>query len=96
LYKKVWERFTNMDREIASLVWFYNQRAAAENLIKEANNSGNLTGGRAHLVATHGCRNAEDPKNGVLYRGPETVSGGLSHVRSASDEASLDESDCFS
>ena len=33
---------TNMDDEIASLVWFYNQRAAAENLIKEANNDAGL------------------------------------------------------
>jgi Transposase DDE domain group 1 len=29
---------TNLDAELAVLVWFYNQRAGAENLIKEANN----------------------------------------------------------
>jgi Transposase DDE domain group 1 len=33
---------TNMDGEIATLVWFYNQRAGAENLIKEANNDAGL------------------------------------------------------
>ena len=33
---------TNMDDAIAPLVWFYNQRAAAENLIKEANNDAGL------------------------------------------------------
>jgi hypothetical protein len=29
---------TNMDGPIYLLVWFYRQRATAENLIKEANN----------------------------------------------------------
>lgn len=33
---------TNMNDEIARLAWFYNQRAAAENLIKEANNDAGL------------------------------------------------------
>jgi hypothetical protein len=33
---------TNMDDPIATLVWFYNQRAGAENLIKEANNDAGL------------------------------------------------------
>jgi hypothetical protein len=33
---------TNMDYEISTLVWFYNQRAGAENLIKEANNDAGL------------------------------------------------------
>src|ERR1700751_6496379 len=33
---------TNMKRPIDLLVWFYNQRAAAENLIKEANNDAGL------------------------------------------------------
>jgi hypothetical protein len=33
---------TNMDRAIDLLVWFYNQRAGAENLIKEANNDAGL------------------------------------------------------
>jgi hypothetical protein len=33
---------TNMDDEIFTLVWFYNQRAGAENLIKEANNDAGL------------------------------------------------------
>ena len=31
-----------MEDAIASLVWFYNQRAGAENLIKEANNDAGL------------------------------------------------------
>ncbi len=33
---------TNMEDEISTLVWFYNQRAGAENLIKEANNDAGL------------------------------------------------------
>jgi hypothetical protein len=32
-----------MDQSLDALVWFYNQRAAAENLIKEANNDAGLT-----------------------------------------------------
>jgi len=34
---------TNIEGPIDALVWFYNQRAAAENLIKEANNDAGLT-----------------------------------------------------
>jgi len=34
---------TNLDGPIDALVWFYNQRAGAENLIKEANNDAGLT-----------------------------------------------------
>jgi hypothetical protein len=33
---------TNMDAPLDALVWFYNQRAGAENLIKEANNDAGL------------------------------------------------------
>lgn len=33
---------TNMDGPLDALVWFYNQRAGAENLIKEANNDAGL------------------------------------------------------
>jgi hypothetical protein len=33
---------TNMEGPLAALVWFYNQRAGAENLIKEANNDAGL------------------------------------------------------
>ena len=33
---------TNMDRGIALLTWFYNQRAGAENLIKEAKNDAGM------------------------------------------------------
>jgi hypothetical protein len=33
---------TNLDGPIDALVWFYNQRAGAENLIKEANNDAGL------------------------------------------------------
>jgi len=33
---------TNMDRPLALMVWFYNQRGGAENLIKEANNDAGL------------------------------------------------------
>jgi hypothetical protein len=33
---------TDMDRGIDLLVWFYSQRAGAENLIKEANNDAGL------------------------------------------------------
>jgi hypothetical protein len=33
---------TNLGAELAMLVWFYNQRAGAENLIKEANNDAGL------------------------------------------------------
>ena len=34
---------TDMDDPLDLLVWFYNQRAGAENLIKEANNDAGLT-----------------------------------------------------
>ena len=34
---------TNMNRAVDLLVWFYDQRAGAENLIKEANNDAGLT-----------------------------------------------------
>ncbi len=37
---------TNMEDEISTLGWFYNQRAGAENLIKQANNDAGLA---AHL-----------------------------------------------
>jgi len=33
---------TNMKHAIAMLAWFYNQRAGAENLIKEANSEAEL------------------------------------------------------
>ena len=33
---------TNLDQPIDLAVWFYNQRASAENLIKEANNDAGL------------------------------------------------------
>ena len=33
---------TNLEEPIAAVVWFYNQRAGAENLIKEANNDAGL------------------------------------------------------
>ena len=39
---------TNLAEPIAAVVWFYNQRAAAENLIKEANNDAGLA---AHPLA---------------------------------------------
>jgi len=42
---------TNLDGPIDALVWFYNQRAGAENLIKEANNDAGLA---AHPSARWG------------------------------------------
>jgi len=44
---------TNMDDEIAPLVWFYNQRAAAENLVKEANNDAGLAAHPSQRWATN-------------------------------------------
>jgi Transposase DDE domain group 1 len=44
---------TNMDDEIADLVWFYNRRAAAENLIKEANNDAGLAAHPSRRWATN-------------------------------------------
>ena len=44
---------TNLDDEIAPLVWFYNQRAAAENLIKEANNDVGLAAHPSQRWATN-------------------------------------------
>ena len=44
---------TNMDDEIARLAWFYNQRAAAENLIKEANNDAGLAAHPSQRWATN-------------------------------------------
>jgi len=37
-----------MRGSISALVWFYNQRAGAENLIKEANNDAGLTAYPSH------------------------------------------------
>ena len=42
-----------MDDEIARLAWFYNQRAAAENLIKEANNDAGLAAHPSQRWATN-------------------------------------------
>jgi hypothetical protein len=39
---------TNLRGSIAALVWFYNQRAGAENLIKEANNDAGLAAYPSH------------------------------------------------
>ena len=44
---------TNMKRPIDLLVWFYNQRAGAENLIKEANNDAGLAAHPSGRWATH-------------------------------------------
>ena len=44
---------TNMDDNIALLVWFYNQRAGAENLIKEANNDAGLAAHPSRRWATN-------------------------------------------
>src|ERR1019366_7222915 len=44
---------TNMDGKIAPLVWFYNQRAAAENLVKEANNDAGLAAHPSQRWATN-------------------------------------------
>ena len=47
---------TNLDRPIDLAVWFYNQRAGAENLIKEANNDAGLAAhpsGRFDVNAIH-------------------------------------------
>jgi hypothetical protein len=44
---------TNMNHEIAHLEWFYNQRAAAENLIKEANNDAGLAAHPSQRWATN-------------------------------------------
>jgi len=40
--KYLYRVFVNMDAAIDLLVWFYRQRASAENLIKEANNDAGL------------------------------------------------------
>jgi len=44
---------TNLDRPIDLVVWFYNQRAGAENLIKEANNDAGLA---AHPSGRFDCQ----------------------------------------
>jgi hypothetical protein len=44
---------TNMKRPIDLLIWFYNQRAGAENLIKEANNDAGLAAHPSGLWATN-------------------------------------------
>ena len=44
---------TNMDGPIDKLVWFYNQRAGAENLIKESNNEAGLAAHPSHLFVTN-------------------------------------------
>ena len=44
---------TNMDEPIDKLVWFYNQRAGAENLIKESNNDAGLAAHPSRLFVTN-------------------------------------------
>ena len=44
---------TNMDGPIDQLVWFYNQRAGAENLIKESNNDAGLAAHPSRLFVTN-------------------------------------------
>jgi len=44
---------TNMDGPIDKLVWFYNQRAGAENLIKESNNDAGLAAHPSHVFMTN-------------------------------------------
>jgi hypothetical protein len=44
---------TNMDVSIHELVWFYSQRAGAENLIKESNNDAGLAAHPSHLFVTN-------------------------------------------
>jgi Transposase DDE domain group 1 len=44
---------TNMEGPIEELVWFYNQRAGAENLIKESNNDAGLAAHPSRLFVTN-------------------------------------------
>ena len=44
---------TNMEGPIDTLVWFYNQRAGAENLIKESNNDAGLAAHPSRLFVTN-------------------------------------------
>jgi hypothetical protein len=44
---------TNMEGPIDKLVWFYNQRAGAENLIKESNNDAGLAAHPSRLFVTN-------------------------------------------
>jgi hypothetical protein len=44
---------TNMNEPIDKLVWFYSQRAAAENLIKESNNNAGLAAHPSRLFRTN-------------------------------------------
>jgi hypothetical protein len=44
---------TNMEGPIDKLVWFYNQRAGAENLIKESNNDAGLASHPSRLFVTN-------------------------------------------
>jgi hypothetical protein len=44
---------TNMEGPIDKLEWFYNQRAGAENLIKESNNDAGLAAHPSHLFVTN-------------------------------------------
>jgi hypothetical protein len=44
---------TNMDDPIDELVWFYSQRASAENLIKESNNDAGLAAHPSRLFVTN-------------------------------------------
>jgi hypothetical protein len=44
---------TNMEGPIDELVWFYNQRAGAENLIKESNNDAGLAAHPSRLFVTN-------------------------------------------
>ena len=44
---------TNFAEPIAAVVWFYNQRAGAENLIKEANNDAGLAAHPSHRFDTN-------------------------------------------
>jgi hypothetical protein len=81
---------TNLDGPIDALVWFYNQRAGAENLIKEANNDAGLA---AHPSARWAMNCIHFQLAMLAYnlncwlmlfnREPEAKGEGLQHTRLA-------------
>ncbi len=54
---------TNLAEPIAAVVWFYNQRAGAENLIKEANNDAGLAANNDAGLAAHPSRRFDTNRN---------------------------------
>jgi hypothetical protein len=75
-----------MDRALDLLVWFYNQRAGAENLIKEANNDAGLAAHPSLRLLTYVVRKV---RARLQYGGVRRILDGCHLVTSVDLQQSL-------